>query len=188
MQLAGHARWSGRLHIDMADQSFDAPKRLSAPGKHVSGGGHVYGVPTRNEFFVAFIDGPSKAMVSGPNKADAPNPAIGLRFQVERQWRRVGDPGRSMNRINIAVFVIASAIFGVPFWFLIGSASYPSRWMTDGVSMWVAEVETNTVPRLTISGLAACIGGAFGVFLWRKLRRSSSQRLEATPGERLGSS
>jgi hypothetical protein len=29
------------------------------------------------------------------NKSDAPNPAIALSFQIERQWRRVGDPGRS---------------------------------------------------------------------------------------------
>jgi hypothetical protein len=27
--------------------------------------------------------------------ADAPNPAIAPPFQVERQWRRVGDPYRS---------------------------------------------------------------------------------------------
>jgi len=30
-----------------------------------------------------------------PNQTDPPNPAIALPLQIERQWRRVGDPCRS---------------------------------------------------------------------------------------------
>jgi hypothetical protein len=32
-----------------------------------------------------------------PNQPDAVNPAIALCFQVERQWRGVTDPFRSLN-------------------------------------------------------------------------------------------
>jgi hypothetical protein len=34
--------------------------------------------------------------IKAPNKPDAPNSARAPRFHVERQWRRVGDPSRSV--------------------------------------------------------------------------------------------
>jgi hypothetical protein len=32
--------------------------------------------------------------ITGPNKPDAVNPAMALRFAIEGQWRRVTDPER----------------------------------------------------------------------------------------------
>lgn len=39
-----------------------------------------------------------------PNKPAAPNPAIALQFQSERQWRGVGEPSRREPPVRGMVF------------------------------------------------------------------------------------